>query len=1302
MATIFDEFTNQYSLTKTLRFELKPIGNTQQMLVENHVFKKDGLIKQKYEEIKPYIDRLHRDFVKEALSDVKLATLDSYYQTLRKWQGDRNDKQAKKRLEEAEKTLRKEIVGYFEATGNRWVEEHSGLGLKKKGTELLFEERVFSLLKKLYGDEDDTKIVSKLTGEMVSIFDGWKGFTGYFKKFHETRKNFYKEDGTATAHATRIIDLNLRRFSDNLTIFRKIKDKIDFSEAEDDLGIDLGELLDVEYYNQCLLQDGIDTYNRILGGEAKKDGRKLKGINEVINKYRQDHKQEKIPFLAKLDKQILSEKDKFIDEIEDDDELRERLLTFHRIATGKVTIIKKLFSDFAKNNNDYSLDKIYLSKKGLETISRRWISDTDAFNKALYEVMKPDKPSGLKYDKKQDSYKFPDFTHLDHIRRALEQLNDIKPWKDKYYVSSKSIDLSKGQPVWEQFLKIFSYEFTSLFKHEVQNTITGKIELAGYDPFIEDFENLLNGGSRLGSKESKMVIKNFLDSVLTQIYAMSTYFAVEKKRKWLSEYKLDVFYTDPEMGFLVFYKNAYEGIVQNYNLIRNYLTRKPWEAIKKWKLNFENPTLADGWDKNKERDNNTVLFRKNGDYFVGIMKKGANYLFSEENKERFSVGAEEGVYEKMVYKLLPGASKMLPKVFFSKSNIDFFAPSKDVLDIRNYSSHTKNGKPQSGFTKRDFNIKDAHKFIDFFKDSLGKHPEWRNFNFKFSATSSYQDISEFYREVEEGGYMIMWQDISEKYVNDNNKIGKLYLFQIRNKDWNLKEGKPKTGSKNLHTIYFESVFSPENMEQSFKIKLNGQAEIFYRPKTDKGKLGYMTDSKNRKVLRHKRYAENKILFHVPITLNRTAKKASKFNNRVNNFLAGNHDINVIGVDRGEKHLAYYSVVNQKGEVLQDSKGKPVSGTLNLVGQGGNGGTVDYHRKLEEKARKRKQARKDWQDIQGIKDLKRGYISQVVRKLADLALEHNAIIVFEDLNMRFKQIRGGIEKSTYQQLEKALIEKLNFLVKKDETDSEKAGHVLNAYQLTAPFDTFQKMGKQTGIIYYTQASYTSKIDPLTGWRPNLYLKYTNAEKAKELIMNFDTIEFNRTGNRFDFTYDLKKFVTSREYPNKIKWTVSSSVERFRWNRSLNENKGGYEHYEDLTDNFKKLFDEYSIDYFKGDILGQIESLEAKGNESFFKEFIFYWKLLSQIRNTQQDKDGDENDFILSPVEPFFDSRKADTFGEKLPQNGDDNGAYNIARKGVIILDKISNYHKKHGDCEKLSWGDLFISHIDWDNFAQSGD
>ena len=774
---------------------------------------------------------------------------------------------------------------------------------------------------------------------------------------------------------------------------------------------------------------------------------------------------------------------------------------------------------------------------------------------------------------------------------------------------------------------------------------------------------------------------------------MAKYFAVEKKRAWLAEYDLDSFYTHPEMGHLKFYDNAYEDIVQVYNDLRNYLTKKPYSE-EKWKLNFENPTLANGWDKNKESDNSAIILRKNGEYYWGLMVKGYNKIFDDRYQEKFTDGLNEGKYEKIVYKFFPDQAKMFPKVCFSAKGLEFFKPSEEIWNIY------QNDEFKNGDT---FSVQSMQKFIDFYKDCLAKYEGWECYDFcHLKSTKSYQDnIGEFFRDVAEDGYKITFQDISEKYINEKNQKGELYLFEIRNKDWNLdkaREGKIKTTQKNLHTLYFESLFSAENIARNFPMKLNGQAEIFYRPKTEQGKLGIKKDKQGKEVTNHKRYNENKIFFHIPLTFNRTKNDPYRFNAQVNNFLAQNPSINIIGVDRGEKHLAYYSVITQNGEILD-------SGSLNSIGG------VNYAEKLEEKAKNQEQAQKDWQAVEGIKDLKKGYISQVVRKLADLAIKHNAIIVFEDLNMRFKQIRGGIEKSVYQQLEKALIEKLSFLVNKGETNATKAGHLLKAYQLSAPFTTFQDVGKQTGIIFYTQAAYTSRIDPISGWRPHLYLKYSSADKAKEDILKFSKIEF--INNRFEFTYDIKKFQQAKEYPKNTVWTVCSNIERFRWDKNLNNNKGGYTHYPNITDgksenrnpkstkpnNFKELFEKYVIDIAR-DIKEQIRLLEPKGNEKFFEHFIFFFNLICQIRNTddsEQAKKTGKDDFIFSPIVPFFDSRKENE--KNLPKNGDDNGAYNIARKGILILQKISEFYKEKGGCEKMNWGNLYVSNNDWDDFIK---
>jgi len=57
---IFENFTHQYSLSKTLRFELIPTEETKRFLEKNEIIKKDAVIDESYHKAKPYFDSLHR------------------------------------------------------------------------------------------------------------------------------------------------------------------------------------------------------------------------------------------------------------------------------------------------------------------------------------------------------------------------------------------------------------------------------------------------------------------------------------------------------------------------------------------------------------------------------------------------------------------------------------------------------------------------------------------------------------------------------------------------------------------------------------------------------------------------------------------------------------------------------------------------------------------------------------------------------------------------------------------------------------------------------------------------------------------------------------------------------------------------------------------------------------------------------------------------------------------------------------------------------------------------------------------
>ena len=165
---------------------------------------------------------------------------------------------------------------------------------------------------------------------------------------------------------------------------------------------------------------------------------------------------------------------------------------------------------------------------------------------------------------------------------------------------------------------------------------------------------------------------------------------------------------------------------------------------------------------------------KGNNYYLGIMHNENRQVFMKSP----IADNNESSYEKIEYKLLPGPNKMLPKVFFCKGRIDEFAPSEEILRIYETGTFKKGN---------NFSIEDCHKLIDFFKVSIEKHEEWKNFNYRFSPTEKYKDISEFYKEVADQGYKITMKCIPQSYVDELVESGQLYLFQIYNQNYHGKK-----------------------------------------------------------------------------------------------------------------------------------------------------------------------------------------------------------------------------------------------------------------------------------------------------------------------------------------------------------------------------------------------------------------------------------------------------------------------------------------------------------------------------------
>lgn len=1316
----FEQFTNLYEIPKTLRFELKPIWNTENLIKENKIIELDKEKRQKYDKVKPYFNKIHREFINFCLNsqNIEFSKLFEVYVNYSK---NKKNKDLKKLKESTEKEYLEKIGNLFDENVKSFLQEKNILDFineKDLSLDFLYRKEIFEVLQYLYWNEAETYDVNQETWELTnSIFDGWNNWLGYFEKFFNTRKNFYKTDWTSTAIPTRIIKDNFWLFADNILILQKIKEKINFWEVEKNFSVKVENIFEIDYFNKCFTQDWIDFYNKIIGWETLENGEKLQWLNEIVNKFRQDTG-EKLPFFKKLQNQILSwEKISFISQIEDSWEFFEVLKGFYENSLKKVEFLKNVFESIW-NHSDENYRKIYLNKIAFNTISHKFW-DALEFERILYEAMKKEKVEGIKFEKTDNKYKFPDFISIFYIKKALENYKEEKLfWKERYYLSDENKDWfleRESKNLWAQFCKILHFEFSNILKRKIfdekweEKEIWFEIAQKKLAEKLKNFE--------FDDKEVKSLIKDFADLSLV-LYSFGKYFSVEKWRNWDLSVDLDNdFYNWKDWYIEKFYETWYDEIVKPYNLMRNYISKKPWDDNKKWKINFETSSLLKGWDKDFDA-NWAYVFERWNKYYLWIINgsKPENHVL-----EKLYHGTWEKI-KRFVYDFQKPDNKNTPRLFI-RSKKDAFAPAvekynlpiNDVLEIYDkWLFKTEN--------KNNANYQDSLvKMIDYFKLGFSSHESYKHFNFVWKDSDKYENIADFYRDVEKSCYKIDAEFLDFEELKKLTESKHLYLFQIYNKDFELDESLQKEWyffkwkwQKNIHTKYFETLFSDKNIKKKDGVvfKLSWGWEVFRREKS----VDSETEIRNfsRKIVKNKRYTEDKLFLHFPIQINFKNAISWNFNQKINEFLANNPDINILWIDRWEKHLAYFSVIDQKWEILE-------SGSFNYIYNFDSNGNIikmpekeikeirknweivdyelvetenkvdytDYKLLLEYKELKRKIERQTWKEVEQIKDLKKWYISLLVRKIADLIIKYNAIVVFEDLNFRFKQIRGGIEKSIYQQLEKALIDKLSFLVNKNELDSEKAWNLLKAYQLAIPVDSLKDIWKQTWVMFYTEASYTSKIDPITWWRPNLYLKKQSAEINKENILKFNKIIFNQEKDRFEITYDLKKFLWKDSlFPKNTIWALCSCVERFKWDRNLNNNKWWYRHYENLTDDFIKLFDEYNIDK-NGNILEQIKSLEIKWNEKFFREFIDLFSLLCQIRNTNEKENWNDNDFILSPVEPFFDSRKSEMFGKNLPKNGDENGAYNIARKWIMILERISENFEKP---------DLIIKNRDWDNFV----
>jgi len=945
----FNQFTGLYPLSKTLRFELRPYNEkTKNNIISAGILAEDNHRAESYKEVKKIIDEYHKAFIERVLKDLVLEEkpLQAFYECYKKSSKEEKREEA---LQEIGNNLRTQISNAFKKDP-----KYSSLA----GKDLINKE-----LPRIATTEEER-----------TLLEEFHGFSTYFVGFHQNRENMYSKEEKATSIAYRLINENLPKFIDNIRSFQKIADSpiadklesiYDEYAKEGYMNVNtLNEMFEISFYNRVLTQTQIDLYNAIIGGKTEKDGHKTQGINEYINLHNQRgevQKKDRLPLLKPLFKQILSDREHiswFEEGFADDQAMLNAIKDFYLelTETGPTTTesILDRTKSLLRNIADYDLTKIYLEYSSLSKISQQIFGEWDRIKRAL-----------------EAEY---DATHLQR-----KKAKTYEEQKEKHFSSLKSVSIGFIDECLKAFetdkqlsLSIIEY-IAQLGKKNDDPDLIDRIT-ASYQAVKAILTTEWPKESNIAQeKDLVALIKDLLDRIKDLQSFIKPLLGSGKESD-----KDNLFY-----GELASIWEVINIVTPLYDKVRNRMTRKPY-STQKFKVNFRNSHFLSYWSQDYETKGG-VLFEKEGLYYLAIIDKKL------KAKDIEKLHCTKSNAFRIIIDTQKPDNKNTPRLFirskgenYAPAINEYNLPIHEIIDLYDRKLFKK---PPKGASQEDTEIFKASltKLIDYFKLGFSRHESYRHYKFNWKKSDEYKDIDEFYQDTIESCYQIIHQPINWDVVEEYTKEGKIYLFQIYNKDFSPHS----KGTPNMHTLYWKTLFDERNLA-NVVYKLNGEAEIFFRKASLERKVTHPANetikTKNPKtsirektfaydLIKDKRYTEDKFQLHVPITMNFKSPMEEDINSRVNNYIKTAEDLHFIGIDRGERNLLYVCVIDSKGNIKKQYSLNEIVNQYNRT---------DYKYLLEKREEERDKERKSWQTIENIKDLKQGYLSQVVHSPQDSA------------------------------------------------------------------------------------------------------------------------------------------------------------------------------------------------------------------------------------------------------------------------------------------------------------------------------
>ena len=1201
----FGSLNNLFPVSKTLSFRLVPVGNTLDTVQRNRVVEEAEQLKKDYEVLKSAADRVHKRFIEDALSQLHLKYMgDGNYDSIQEYAKAYydNDEDALAACAEGLK------LSISEAFGNIKYDDKKSM-LAAFASELLVKE----ILPK-----------ETLSEEEVADVERMKNYTTFMRPYFTIRERIYDAGEKGFTIPSRVIDENLPIHLRNVKCFALLPD----AEREKLASLfavfsgklrwayELADVFTVSAASCLSAQSAIDVYNSLIGGIGLEDGKRIKGINEIINLYNQANANtegfRKLPKLEQLRKQILSDRESpswLPDAFENDREVLDAIVQLNEELHVKVPV-----AEFQKKTSQALPDAVLISIAKLSDYSHSCTGRWDEFERCIKLWLKEQNPPKAK--EKENNYN-------ERINKLYSKISSISV-RDLYDAVSKH-NTSEQTPDY-------------LDRYILDNVISPLVKADADFSIMMDYIGSMGPDDKLGQtrrdeKENvRTYIRTWLDDLMDARRGAEV-FAVGNGTVML----------DPG-----FYETIVEPLnqfgkvlVPLYNKIRNYLTKKPYSADKV-RLYFGTPSLLSGWDRNKEKDSRGILLQDNKSKYIAILPAYAKKLFEDERA--YDEGSD---MKRLSLKFIPGPFKMLPKVGFSAKGIPFYQPSKEVLELHDSKKAVK-----------DYTRSEVTLMVDYYKHLLTANPEWADIHFDLKPSGEYATLNEFYIDVERQAYDMTWKGVSRPFIERAVERGELYLFKLDCMDMS----EYHYGFDSNPTAILNEAFSKRNAADTV-IRISGGAAIYFRKASLPAHVTHPKNvpmknknprSKNATrtlpydLIKDRRFTEDQFNIHIPFLLGPGNDKMGEnnVNAAVKDIIKANPDMYVLGINRGERNLLSIAVTAPDGRIVEQRH-------LNVFDN------FDYREKLASVEAERQQARRDWNAIDNIKNIKKGYLSRAIGEIVRLVKKYNCVIALENLDMEFKRGRQQFEKNVYQQFERDLVNRLSMLMDKHDEDRTRS-----TIQLATPGKTPEERTRfpQNGIIFFMNPSWITKTDPLTGFVNRLNTFYTSNEKTQQLLDTFDSFRFVPEENMFALTFRYGETTPNKSAGSNRQWTVYTHGRRSKFERDSSEFQNV-----DVTSEMEKAFIAEGIDYKDGNEL--LPTMKGRSS-SFYRAFLDALRLT--LQNTLYD--GRELHIVSCTKDAsgrFFDSGE-DYAATGLPGDADINAAWNIARKCHMVLRNIREY------------------------------